>query len=149
MSSYHQNPSHLEVTVPSYETIDGITYYNIRISCWHNIDWTVRHRYKDFNELHERLIQRSLAKELLPGKKVLGNKNVRFLEQRQADLQKYLQTVAHIMQHTMPIELVNFFDLHRYDIMFLLQHLARKLSLYGENFLIEKGKSFTFTLLEV
>jgi nischarin len=99
------------------------------------------HRYKDFNELHEKLQKETaLSKDLLPGKKLLKNRE--FLETRQRDLEKYLKIVAKTVQHQVPLEFVEFLDFHKYDSVFLLQKLAVDLSQRTE-------KKWTFTILQV
>lgn len=70
MSCYLKNPSDTSVTIPRTTTSDGVVYYEILIKCWQNVEWHVKHRYRDFDELHDKLIQRAVGKELLPGKKV-------------------------------------------------------------------------------
>lgn len=79
---------------------------------------------------------------------MLGNKNTNFLRQRQEALEKYLQTVAHFLQIQMPLEFVEFLDFHRYDIVFLLQHLALKFFHNGDQLLLQQ-KPYSFSLLEV
>lgn len=70
MSCYHKNPTETVVTIPRTTTSDGVVYYEILIKSWQNVEWHVKHRYRDFDELHDKLIQRAVGKELLPGKKV-------------------------------------------------------------------------------
>lgn len=48
----------------------GVTFYDIQITIG-NISWTVRRRYKEFVELHNKLVTgRSIGRDLLPPKKV-------------------------------------------------------------------------------
>lgn len=48
----------------------GTTYYNIHVSIG-TVNWTVRHRYKEFVELHSKLVNgQSIGRDLLPPKKV-------------------------------------------------------------------------------
>lgn len=52
-------------------SIAGTTYYNIHVSIG-TVNWTVRHRYKEFVELHSKLVNgQSIGRDLLPPKKVL------------------------------------------------------------------------------
>lgn len=143
MSCYHLAPAETKISVPSYETTDGVEYFVIRVSCWNNKEWTVNHRFRDFTKLHERLQKDiAIAKDLLPEKKMI--KNSRFLEQRRHDLEKYLQTVMTFVQQLVtPLELVEFLDFHKYDIVFLLQKMALDLSRK------QGDKSAKFTILEV
>lgn len=56
------------------------------------VNWKVKHRYKDFQGLHQHLTaNHGIAKHLLPPKKILGNKDPTFVERRRNDLQAYLQ----------------------------------------------------------
>lgn len=48
----------------------------------------------------------------------------------------------------MPLEFVEFLDFHRYDIVFLLQHLALKFFHNGDQLLLQQ-KPYAFSLLEV
>lgn len=143
MSCYHLSPSATKVSIPAFETIDGVEYYLIRVTCWHNKDWQINRRFRDFHELHEKLQKEiAISKDLLPGKKMI--KTIKFLEQRQQDLEKYLQTVTSIIQQsTMPLDLVQFLDFHKYDVVFLLQKMALDMS---RN---QFDKKATFTILEV
>lgn len=143
MSCYHLAPSETKISVPSYETIDGVEWFLIRVSCWNNKEWTIIHRFRDFTNLHEILQKEiALAKDLLPGKKMI--KNSKFLEQRRQDLEKYLQTVMNFVQQLVtPLQLVEFLDFHKYDTVFLLQKMALDLSRKQDN------KYSTFTILEV
>jgi hypothetical protein len=99
--------------------------------------------------LNEKLVNYSISKDLLPKKKVIGNTSAKFIEQRREDLTKYLQTIAHIMQKRMPIEFVEFLDFHKYDCIFLLQHLALDVYKNGEKYLQQHDKKWTFSILEV
>lgn len=54
----------------------GTTYYDIHISVG-NVSWTVRKRFKEFVELHNKLVSgQSIGRDLLPPKKVKHPKNV-------------------------------------------------------------------------
>lgn len=114
MSNYFLNPPETSITIPNVDLIDGTAFYNIHVHCFHNIEWTVQRRYRDFHDLNLNLVNYSISKELLPGKKVIGNTNAKFIEQRREDLQKYLQTVGFMLQKTMPQEFVNFLDFQKY-----------------------------------
>lgn len=54
----------------NFISIVGTTYYNIQVSIG-TVNWTVRHRYKEFVELHSKLVNgQSIGRDLLPPKKV-------------------------------------------------------------------------------
>lgn len=149
MSNFYKNPLETTITIPSYELIDGTAFYSVHVTCFHNCEWRVSRRYRDFHELHEKLVNYSIAKDLLPKKKVIGNTSSKFIEQRREELQKYLQTIAHMMQKHMPIEFVEFLDFHKYDVIFLLQNLALDVYKNGERNLLQSGRKWTFTILEL
>lgn len=148
MSNYFLNPLETTITIPNVDLIDGTAFYNVHVTCFHNIEWTVQRRYRDFHDLNLNLINYSISKDLLPSKKLIGNTSAKFLEQRREDLQKYLQIVAHMMQKRMPQEFVNFLDFQKYDVIFLLQTLALDFFKSGEKYL-QHEKKWTFTILEV
>lgn len=129
-------------------TKDNVTYYKILVKVG-GVQWTVWHRYSDFAELHERLMaDHGVAKDLMPPKKVIGNKTPKFVEQRREALNDYLKNVFNYLKLTMPSEFAHFLDFHIYDILFLLQDLAKKLYLEGDKMLLNE-KAHKFTLLEV
>lgn len=48
----------------------GTTFYDIHISVG-SVNWTVRHRYNEFVDLHLKLVNgQSIGRDLLPPKKV-------------------------------------------------------------------------------
>lgn len=149
MSNFYNNPLETSISIPKVNLVDGIAYYKIYVTCFNKCEWTVLRRYRDFLSLHEKLLNYSVTKDLLPKKKVIGNTNAKFMEQRREDLEKYLQKIAHMLQRHMPVELVEFLDFHKYDVIFLLQDLAAKIHKNGEKYLQENGKKWTFTILEV
>lgn len=57
---------------------------------------------------------------------VIGNKSSVFLEQRQKQLELYLQKVLTFLQLAMCREFVEFLDFNKYDIIYLLQDMAQK-----------------------
>lgn len=82
---------HVEATIESTEQSEGITLYVISISVG-TVKWTVKKRYNAFAELHDKLVSNhGLARDLLPPKKIIGNKDPAFIEKRRIDLQLYLQ----------------------------------------------------------
>ena len=71
MSCYFRQNSETEISVPKFiESSTGVTYYDIKIKV-KNVEWMVERRYKDFDQLHEKLVEElSISKKLLPPKKV-------------------------------------------------------------------------------
>lgn len=69
----HKIPMQKSKSIKSIEKLipfAGTTYYNIHVSIG-SVNWTVRHRYKEFVELHTKLVNgQSIGRDLLPPKKV-------------------------------------------------------------------------------
>lgn len=173
MACFFNHPNDTTIKIPRNIDINGITFYDIHITIG-SISWTVQHRYKEFVELHEKLVSgQSIARDLLPPKKVyficyyalqfiqphctisiipllniiaqsqiicvhsltififfflqvIGNRCPTFLENRQANLEKYLQKVLIFLQFTMCREFVEFCAFNQYDIIYILQDMAEK-----------------------
>lgn len=148
MSSFLHYREESYVVVEDATTKDSVTYYKIVVKVG-PVQWDVYHRYSDFVELHDRLVSDyGVSKELLPPKKVIGNKATKFVEKRREALNDYLKNVFNYLKLTMPSEFAHFLDFHLYDILYLLQDLAKKLFLEGDN-LLQNEKSHKFTPLEV
>lgn len=71
------------------------------------------------------------------------------MEQRQKDLEKYLQNVLIFLQLTMCREFIEFVDMNKYDIIYLLQDLANTFFLQGEMLLQFFNKRYEFSALEM
>ncbi|KAA0202552.1 hypothetical protein HAZT_HAZT008825 [Hyalella azteca] len=100
------------------------TEYNIIVHVG-NVQWAVKHRYKDFQCLHQRLTtNHGISKHLLPPKKIIGNKDPTFIERRRIDLQAYLQGVVALMQRAIADELAEFLLLPQYEMLYLGRSLA-------------------------
>ncbi|XP_055628903.1 nischarin [Toxorhynchites rutilus septentrionalis] len=148
MSNYQLHLNETSVSIPRIITVDGVNYYEILVKCGH-VMWSVNRRYRDFDDLHNKLVQeRSVAKDKLPPKKVIGNKNPTFLKTRQEALEQYLKEMCIFLKVTMPKEFVEFLEFHRYDIIFMVQSLASSFFLRGESFLA-KSKKYGFSVLEL
>ncbi|XP_045615784.2 nischarin [Procambarus clarkii] len=127
---------HIGVTIPSTEQCDGVTLYNIILNVG-PAQWSVKQRYNAFAELHDKLVgNHGVARDLLPPKKIIGNKDPSFIEKRRADLQLYLQTIINFMHHALPQELVEFLDFQHYELTHLLQSLARHFFSEGDKLLL-------------
>ncbi|XP_065370213.1 nischarin [Calliphora vicina] len=149
MSCYFRQNSDCEITVPKFnESATGIIYYDIRVRVA-QVDWLVERRYKDFDQLNEKLVEEiSISKKLLPPKKIVGNKNPAFLEQRREQLEKYLKELLVFFRIQLPRVLAEFLDFNKYDIIYLLQDLA-KLSNESGDALLSANKEYHFSALEV
>lgn len=81
----------VEVYIPNTQESDGVTLYVINL-CVGGIRWSVKQRYNAFAELHEKLVSNhGVARDLLPPKKIIGNKDPSFIEKRRSDLELYIQ----------------------------------------------------------
>lgn len=70
MSCYMKASQETTITIPNNVDINNVTYYNILVSVG-NVNWTVRRRFKEFVDLHTKLVSgQSIGRDLLPPKKV-------------------------------------------------------------------------------
>lgn len=107
------------------------------------------YRYNDFAELHDKLVSENyVKKDILPPKKLIGNKCEAFVEKRRLSLEVYLNEVYNYLKKAMPRELAVFLDMHIYDIFFLLQSMALEFFIEG-NSLLQKSKSHKFNPVQV
>ncbi|KAL1114864.1 hypothetical protein AAG570_007688 [Ranatra chinensis] len=137
-----------DIKIPSVSSEQGVTVYNINVRIG-PVKWTVNHRYRHFVELHGSLVaDHSVSKDILPPKKVLGNRDPDFIEQRRAALEKYLSDVVVFLQRTMPKTLVLFLHLEKFDIMFLLQSLSEQFWDGGSS-ILSVSKNYEFNILQV
>ena len=148
MACFLINRHDTEIKIPNVEKNDNVTIYLIKVRIG-NVTWTVPHRYSDFVELQEKLVtDHGVAKDILPPKKVIGNREPAFIEKRRAALEVYLSSIVNFLQRAMPRELALFLDFHRYDILFLLQNLAMQFFQDGDS-LLQMSTSYTFTPFQV
>ncbi|NXC43242.1 NISCH protein, partial [Penelope pileata] len=88
--------------------------YIIQISVGSH-QWTVKHRYSDFHDLHEKLVsENKIDKNLLPPKKIIGKNSKSLVEKRQKELEVYLQTLLVKFPVTAPKVLSHFLHFHLY-----------------------------------
>lgn len=148
MSCFLRHVPDTHIRIPANRAQQGVTYYTIAVTVGPHT-WTVPHRYREFRELHERLVaEHGIAKDLLPPKKVLGNRAAAFLDQRQRQLELYLQQVLAGLQSAMCREFVEFLHFNRYDIVYLLQDMAQRFFLQGIPF-VEQVQQYDFSVLEL
>lgn len=89
-----------------------------------------------------------MERDILPPKKLIGNKSETFVEKRRLALENYLNSVYNYLKKIMPRPLAIFLDLHVYEILFLLQNLACRFFTEGVT-LLQSSKSFTFDVVQV
>ncbi|KAK7065898.1 hypothetical protein SK128_027668 [Halocaridina rubra] len=138
----------VDATILSTEQCEGVTHYHINVRVG-PIEWSVKQRYSSFVDLHDKLVSNhGVARDLLPPKKIIGNKEPSFVEKRRGDLQLYLQTIVNFMHHALPRELAEFLDFHEYEITHLLQSLARRFFHEGDELLLN-NRAVTFTPIQL
>ncbi|KAG1657521.1 Nischarin [Nymphon striatum] len=137
--------------ISAIENNDSVIVYIIRIEVG-SFFWTVRHRYSEFYELNEKLIQQhNLEKSILPPKKLFGNHSDRFVRKRQSELEAYLQNVIEICQsknQPLPVVLRKFLDFNRYEVRGITQTLSESFYHYGDS-ILAAGSLFTMTPLQL
>ncbi|XP_067683735.1 nischarin-like isoform X2 [Haliotis asinina] len=123
------------VRILSSESVENYTVYLIEVTVG-PYSWTVKHRYSDFHELHDKLVSTcKLDKNLLPPKKLFGNQSETFIKKRQGELEVYLQTVLYYLAHRVPPILAFFLHFNKYEIHGITQALAEELYNRGETIL--------------
>jgi len=149
MSCYVQHCNECNIAICKAETnTDGITYYHITVNIG-DVTWSVQKRYKEFLELHKKLVnEHTVTKDILPGKKIIGNKDPNFIERRRVGLEIYLQTVLSFLQKSMPEELLEFLEFHKYDVILIVKKLAVEFFKNGDDYLLnDNGFNFNVLLL--
>ncbi|XP_038207299.1 nischarin [Zerene cesonia] len=148
MSTFINHRDDSSVNVDEAITKDSVTYYKIVVKVGF-VQWDVWHRYSDFVELHDKLVNDfGVAKDLLPPKKVIRNKTPKFIEHRREALKEYLNNIFNFLNLNLPSDFAHFLDFHLYDIFFLLQDLAKKLYLEGDK-MLQNEKIHKFTPLQL
>lgn len=150
MATFLANKHCTKVSIPEVELQQPNNYmvYHIAVEVG-SVSWKVSHRYKNFVDLHEKLVaDHGVAKDLLPPKKVIGNRDPVFVEKRRSALEVYLASVLTFLQQTMPRELALFLDFHKYDVLFILQELAVTFFEGGDEYL-RMSKDYEFSPLQL
>lgn len=147
MSCYVQYCRECNIAICKAETdIDGVTYYHIKVNVG-DVTWSVQRRYKEFLELHKKLVnEHTVTKDILPGKKIIGNKEPNFIERRRVGLEIYLQTILSFLQKSMPEELLEFLEFDKYDVILIVKKLAIEFFQNGDDYLLNDN-SFNFNVL--
>ncbi|XP_055923390.1 nischarin [Eupeodes corollae] len=148
MSCYYKYNQEAEIYIPKFNETSSIVFYKIHVKI-HDVEWTLERRYKDFDQLNDKLVEEnSISKKLIPPKKLIGNKNPEFVEKRRQELEKYLQDLLALFRITMPRVLAEFLDFNKYDIIYLLQDLAKFFNESGDS-LLSVTKEYSFSALEL
>ncbi|XP_078399459.1 nischarin isoform X2 [Cetorhinus maximus] len=137
-----------EICIVGSELVENYTVYIIEVKVG-NHQWTVKHRYSDFHELHEKLTaEKKIDKNLLPPKKIIGKNSKTFVEKRQKELEVYLQTLLTKFPCAAPKVLSFFLNFHLYEINGITAALAEQLFHKGEQLLLA-GEAFCLRPLQL
>ncbi|GFQ91919.1 nischarin [Trichonephila clavata] len=129
------------------EDKDGFTNYVIEVRI-PPFKWQVIRRYRQFVELHEKMIKNfSVNKNLLPPKKLLGNRSESFIMERQKALEHYLRTLLHRFI-LLPEPLALFLDFQKYEIRAMTSVLSEILFNEGDE-IINKAEPYEFNPLQL
>uniref|UniRef100_A0A8C9WEG8 Nischarin n=1 Tax=Scleropages formosus TaxID=113540 RepID=A0A8C9WEG8_SCLFO len=111
--------------------------------------WSIKHRYSDFHELHEKLTaEKKIDKNLLPPKKMIGKNSRSLVEKRQKELEVYLETLLVKFPFAAPKVLSCFLHFHFYEINGITAALAEELFHKGEQLLVA-GEVFLLRPLQL
>lgn len=148
MALYVFSKTRIDVCIPFTEKEEDFNVYVIKITLG-EVWWLVKHRYKSFDLLHQQLVtNHGLRKDLLPAKKILGNKDPEFIERRRADLEIYLKKIVQFLEKALPPELCSFFEFEEYEVYSLVRKLASELYLNAETKFLS-GKPISMNPLQV
>ena len=121
MSNHQESP--VIINIPEVVTEDGVTLYMIVVEIG-TVQYKVKQRYSKFESLHNKLVEEGVEKDLLPPKKLLGNKEPAFIMKRRKDLETYLRTIFHFFEKNLPSVLAEFLEFQVYDIHYIVRDLA-------------------------
>jgi len=132
MALYVFSKSRIEVCIPFSEREEECTVYVIKITLG-DVWWLVKHRYRNFDLLHQQLVlNHGLRKDLLPAKKLIGNKDPEFVEKRRADLEIYLKKIVQFLEKALPAEICSFLEFEEYEVCCLVRKFAANLYNNGQ-----------------
>uniref|UniRef100_A0A4W6C579 Nischarin n=1 Tax=Lates calcarifer TaxID=8187 RepID=A0A4W6C579_LATCA len=145
---FPEEASERKVCVVGSELVENYTVYIIEVMDGEH-RWTVKHRYSDFHDLHEKLTaEKKVDKRLLPPKKILGKNSKSLVERRQKELELYLQTLLQQFPQATPSPLACFLHFHLYEINGITAALAEELFHKGEQ-LLQAGEVFSLSPLQL
>lgn len=137
-----------EARILGSELVESYTVYIIQVSVGSH-QWTVKHRYSDFHDLHEKLVsEKKIDKILLPPKKIIGKNSKSLVEKREKELEVYLQTLLVKFPIAAPKLLSHFLHFHLYEINGITAALAEELFHRGEQLLMA-GEVFSLRPLQL
>ncbi|KAG5835863.1 hypothetical protein ANANG_G00248520 [Anguilla anguilla] len=125
-----------KIRIVGSELVENYTVYVIEVTVGDH-KWTIKHRYSDFHDLHEKLTtEKKIDKNLLPPKKMIGKNSKSLVEKRQKELEVYLQTLLVKFPLAAPKVLSCFLHFHLYEINGITAALAEELFHKGEQLLL-------------
>ncbi|XP_077677219.1 nischarin isoform X2 [Eretmochelys imbricata] len=137
-----------EARILGSELVESYTVYIIQVSIGSH-QWTVKHRYSDFHDLHEKLVsEKKIDKNLLPPKKIIGKNSKSLVEKREKELEVYLQMLLIKFPIAAPKLLSHFLHFHLYEINGITAALAEELFHRGEQLLMA-GEVFSLRPLQL
>ncbi|XP_029989351.1 nischarin isoform X2 [Sphaeramia orbicularis] len=147
-ASFTEEVSERKVCIVGSELVENYTAYIIEVTDGEH-RWTVKHRYSDFHDLHEKLtVEKKVDRHLLPPKKMLGKNSRSLVERRQKELELYLQTLLLQFPQATPTPLTSFLHFHLYEINGITAALAEELFHKGEQ-LLQAGQVFSLSPLQL
>ncbi|XP_037082470.1 nischarin-like [Pollicipes pollicipes] len=124
MAFHEPDQGNLCVEITSSTTTTSTTFYHVQVTV-DACQWLVEHRYSAFADLNSQLVSDKLIPlDLLPGKKIIGNREPAFVDRRRQDLNTYIKRVVALLQLNMPDVLAKFLELETYDIGWMLRRQA-------------------------
>ncbi|KAG8007179.1 Nischarin [Nibea albiflora] len=145
---FPEEVSDRKVCVVGSELVENYTVYIIDVTDGDH-KWTVKHRYSDFHDLHEKLVaEKKVDRGLLPPKKMLGKNSKSLVERRQKELELYLQTLLLQFPQATPTPLACFLHFHLYEVNGITAALAEELFHKGEQ-LLQAGEVFSLHPLQL
>ncbi|KAL7843154.1 hypothetical protein AOLI_G00246660 [Acnodon oligacanthus] len=147
-TAFHEQTAERSVCIVGSELVENYTVYIIEVKVGDH-RWTVKHRYSDFHDLHEKLTsEKKIDKHLLPPKKIIGKNSKSLVEKRQKELEVYLQTLLSRFPVAVPKVLSIFLHFHFYEINGIAATLAEDLFHRGEQLLVA-GEVFLLRPLQL
>ncbi|XP_055015158.1 nischarin isoform X3 [Boleophthalmus pectinirostris] len=145
---FAEDTTERKVAIVGSELVENYTVYIIEVTDGLH-RWTIKHRYSDFHELHEKLTaENKVDRRLLPPKKILGKNSKSLVERRQKELEQYLQTLLLLFPQATPPALSCFLHLQFYEINGITAALAEELFNKGEQ-LLQAGQVFSLRPLQL
>ncbi|XP_055372565.1 nischarin [Condylostylus longicornis] len=150
MSCHFKYTKETNLSIPRTAENNNKIYYEVKIVI-KDVEWSVLRRYREFYDFHEKLTHSEghvIAKSLLPPKKILGNKNPEFVEQRRKLLEEYIQSLLGLFNDKLPRAFIEFLEFNKYDIVYLLQDLSHYFCEFGDSLLLT-SKEYNLSSLEL